>query len=501
MKNNKQQNIEIEKTLVITLLILLILPLAYAITIQELISSYNFDYYGEEIDLSNVTDSINSNTLSFNISIENAIAGDYTFYIDLEDANSIATGERFETLSSSGENVIVNVSTYLLSGKEKFNYTLRIYDENSSLIYRYGNLTTQVYSSYDTGYEVLGVVDSNVNNDLIRLNISLNSSVSSIENVSIFLQHGDKFISTISEESLNVGLNYIILDLDNEKIIVLNLTTSVYDHEDFAKTSYFKDYNSSFVDLDSNNLTDYIEFNFTVDIKENGNYLIEAMIYDLYQGYVSTITKNQSLNVGEENVIINLNGSEIYSSKLNGPYKISVARLILESDLIDSEFNSYTTNESSYSDFERPPMPDLEISMTSSFDGVNNKINVTIENIGEIPAFNIFIDVFDNSNFEAKNFYSVLNAGESHIFYFITNGTNESIFIGIVDFDNYIDEENESNNLAIYNPLAITNPPDNSTNNDNGKDKKDKKEKKDKNKDKEKHFHKKLINALKNKIN
>src|SRR3989339_480631 len=99
MKNNKQQNIEIEKTLVITLLILLILPLAYAITIQELISSYNFDYYGEEIDLSNVTDSINSNTLSFNISIENAIAGDYTFYIDLEDANSIATGERFETLS------------------------------------------------------------------------------------------------------------------------------------------------------------------------------------------------------------------------------------------------------------------------------------------------------------------------------------------------------------------------------------------------------------------
>src|SRR3989339_497886 len=450
MKNNKQQNIEIEKTLVITLLILLILPLAYAITIQELISSYNFDYYGEEIDLSNVTDSINSNTLSFNISIENAIAGDYTFYIDLEDANSIATGERFETLSSSGENVIVNVSTYLLSGKEKFNYTL-----------------------------------------------------------------------TISEESLNVGLNYIILDLDNEtiknthyngvynitsvsvgeKIIVLNLTTSVYDHEDFAKTSYFKDYNSSFVDLDSNNLTDYIEFNFTVDIKENGNYLIEAMIYDLYQGYVSTITKNQSLNVGEENVIINLNGSEIYSSKLNGPYKISVARLILESDLIDSEFNSYTTNESSYSDFERPPMPDLEISMTSSFDGVNNKINVTIENIGEIPAFNIFIDVFDNSNFEAKNFYSVLNAGESHIFYFITNGTNESIFIGIVDFDNYIDEENESNNLAIYNPLAITNPPDNSTNNDNGKDKKDKKEKKDKNKDKEKHFHKKLINALKNKIN
>ena len=42
------------------------------------------------------------------------------------------------------------------------------------------------------------------------------------------------------------------------RVLVLNLTTSVYDYEDFASTSYIKDVNSEFVDEDLDNLTDEI---------------------------------------------------------------------------------------------------------------------------------------------------------------------------------------------------------------------------------------------------
>ena len=252
----KQQRInKIKMILLVIAFFLSTISLTQALTIQELIDSYSFDYYGEEIDITNISDSLISDTLSFNVDVANATAGTYTFYIDLEDVGGIVSGESIDTLSSSGGIVQINISTYQLSGADQFNYTLRIYDSNDSLVYKQGNLTTGVYSSYDSGYKVLGIVDSNVNNDSIKLNVSLNSSVASTENVSVFLEYGDAFISVINEESLNLGLNYIILNIDNEtiksthydgsynitgvlvgeKLIVLNLTTSVYDFEDFKE--------------------------------------------------------------------------------------------------------------------------------------------------------------------------------------------------------------------------------------------------------------------------
>lgn len=464
------------KILLSAILLLCTISLISALTVQELISSYSFDYYGEQIDITNISDSLNSNTLSFSVSVANASSDNYTSYIDLEDVGGVVSGESIGSLTSSGGTIQINISTYQLSGADQFNYTLRIYDSNDSLVYRQGNLTTGVYSSYDSGYEVLDVVDSNINNDYIKLNVSLNSSVASTENISVFLEYGDKFISVTNEESLSSGVNYIILEIDNEtiksthyngsynitgvlvgeKLIILNLTTSVYDYEDFAKSSYLKSYSSSFVDSNANNLTDYLEFNFTIEVKDAGDYRVLADIYDLYGQYLVSVNESDSLAVGERIISAQVNGSLLYSLGVNGPYLISVAKLLLNEEEIDLERNAHITNITSYYDFERPPLPNLEISMNSSFNGKDNIVDVVVENVGTAVAFNVVVDLFDVGDYEKQFVTSRLNVSEEYSFQIVMNESfSGEILVGVADFNNLVDEENESNNVdwaSLVNP-------------------------------------------------
>jgi len=479
MKQQRSQKLEREEkqkvftmriTMLFFTLLLCMISLTYAITVQELISSYSFDYYGEQIDITNISDSLGSNTLSFSVSVANATMDSYTSYIDLEDVGGVVSGSSVDNLGFGGGNVQINISTYLLSGMSQFDYTLRIYDSNDSLVYRQGNLTTAVYSSYDSGYDVFGIVDSNINNDLIRLNVSLNSSSVVTENISVFLKYGDRFISATSEESLSAGTNYVILDFDDEtiksthymgeyningvlvgeKLALYNYTTSSYDYEDFAKSSYLSSYDSSFVDSDSDNLTDYLEFDFGIEVMDAGTYRVEADVYDLYGQYLVSLNESDSLTVGSRTISAQVNGSLLYSLGVNGPYMISVARLELDGVEVDLEREGHVTNESSYYDFERPPLADLEIVMSSSYDGKENVVNVTVENVGTAVAFNVVIDLFDSGDYEKQFVTSRLNVSDEYSFQIVMNESfRGEILVGVVDFDNLVDEVNESNNVAF----------------------------------------------------
>lgn len=455
-----------EKIFLIAFLLILTISFTQA-TIQELVNSYNFDYYGEEIDIGNITDYIKDNHLYFNISVKNATTQNYKFYIDIKDTKGILTAKKTITISSQTK-VLINISTYLLSGKNQFNYTLRIYDSNENLVYRQGNLTTKIYS-YETSYEILNIIDSNVNNDFIQLNLTINSTLSSNENVSIFLEYENKSISFTKEFFLNQGINYLIFNIDNEtiksthyngeykittlsigkKIILLNYTTNNYSYEKFAKTSYLKNYSSSFIDLDSNNLTDYLQFDFVVNVKQSGNHSIKAEIYDLYGQFLTSINKNKFLEKGEQKIPIKINTSQIYSSKIDGPYLIGISRLFLEDNLIDFQLESHATKEISHYNFERPPLPDLEISMTNNFDG-NNKVNVTIQNKGDAKAFAVTLDFFDFGNYNLQLLKDSLDINETYSFEILINESIEQgILISVVDFNNLIDEKNETNNDAF----------------------------------------------------
>ncbi|NPE26831.1 hypothetical protein HNV12_02400 [Methanococcoides sp. SA1] len=441
------------------LLTILTLSLASASPIQDLINSYSFDHTSDTINISEITDLGGSNSLYFHINISEANPDQYTFYIDLQDTNGIISGKGISSYPSLSNSAIVIFDCHDLSGKTQFNYTLRIYDSNNSLIYRKGNFTTKTYI-YNSGYEIQKIQDSNINNDHIQLNLTLNSSLTTTKNISTFLQYNNKTISLKKQTTLQPGTNNILFELDNEiiksthhngayniskiligdKIMAVDHLTSNYNFEDFAKTSYLTKINASPMDMTGNGLADFLGIDFQINVKESGEYFVEAYVYDATGQYLTTISGKENLTTGNQKITTKINGSLIYSLKNNGPYILSIASLSDEQDDVDFLREVEIGGNFSYEDFERPNLSDLEIRL--------NKNNITIKNTGTATAFNVEVKVFANSTYEETFVISRLNASEE---YTIELNYNESfvgeILIAIVDFNNLIEEKNESNNI------------------------------------------------------
>ena len=152
-----------------------------------------------------------------------------------------------------------------------------------------------------------------------------------------------------------------------------------------------------------------------------------------------------------------INGSQIYKTKINGPYVVSFAKLSFAQSN-DIVFSAYTTNQSFYTDFERPPLPDLKLDLSSSFNqGTKiNDIEVNLSNVGTAPAFNVFLDIFDNSTYNNNRSLPFMDVGEQITYRFnITNSSNSTLITGIADFENLVDEINETNNIDQNKKQAV----------------------------------------------
>ncbi|MFH0808540.1 MAG: CARDB domain-containing protein [archaeon] len=422
--------------------------------LDDLIASYSFDYDGGEVDVSGVNDSLAGDVFSFDVDVASVGSGDYVFYVDVEDVGGVVSGSSVVNLGSVGGIVRVDVSSYLLSGVGQFNYSLRIYDSGDSLVYKKSDFVSEVYFDYNSGIEFLGIEDSNVNDDLIQFNASLNSSFVGVENVTMFLEYAEKVAALTAEKNFGIGVNYVVFELDNEtivsghydgvyevekilvgeKLLVVDYTSSSYSFGDFAKRSYLGGVGSSFVDLDNNSLIDYLEIDFEIDVKEAGEYFVGGYVYDSRGRYLTTVIGKENLSIGDEGISVRVNGSLIYSLGFDGPYFFSVAGLIFEEEDLDFIWNVSVCGEISYLDFERPALSDLEVFAESE--------NVTIKNNGEADAFSISVKVFNDSD-EEEFVLDKLDAGEEYLFVSLFN---ESLAI-VVDYNNLIDEENESNNV------------------------------------------------------
>ena len=464
---------------------ILSISIVSALTIDELISSYDYSYYNYTINVTNFNDtmqdkSVNgiNDTLSINLTTNVAVASTYKFIVMLDDSNSILINTTNKTVNVGINKVDVNFDTALIHDKQ-FNYTVKILDASGNLIYRNNVSLTQLYNEpYETGTNITNITDINIDNTNLSINVTVNSSKAETLNITVVLAYNSSTISATEEKTLVSGLQNVSILFDNEtlksthyngsfnistviisqKVINTGYKTAEYNYETFAKTSYIINSTSFFVDTNNNNLSDYLGFNFTMNIKEEGTYIIYGELYDLYDNYIANFTQGTYLTVGEKYLEVYINGSEIYITRIDGPYKLLLTKLSKDGNTDDILYDMHVTNNTFYTDFEPPERPDLTINLNVAWDSVLAKTNLTfnITNKGLIPAFNIFIDVFDNSTYAIKNSVFYLPAGESYIFNTsYANTSDKTYYIAIADFYNYVDEFNESNNVyTTYNAEA-----------------------------------------------
>ncbi|MBI2658469.1 hypothetical protein HYX08_07290 [Candidatus Woesearchaeota archaeon] len=418
-----------------------------------------------------------NDTLIINITVNSTYTAFFEVYFDLSEESGTLSNRINQSISSGISNVNISFDTRLLT-KNKYNYSVRIYNTTNILVFSKYNIETNTYSGFGNGTNINRITDENLNSNHIRINLTLNVSQNQDANITAYLKFNETIISATKQVTLSSGLQTISLDFDNEtiksthytgnftldsvligrKLIKPSYSTSIYNYEDFAKTSYFRNYSSTGIDTNANNLSEFLEVNFTVAVKSTNTYEIQAEMYDQFNNFVKNLSASQSLSIGNQTVSIRINGSDIYAAKISGPYILSVTRLIENGNITDKQFEPHTITNLTYTDFERPPLPDLKLNMTVIFNQTTNQSNVTIKlnNTGESTAFNVFLDVFNNETFSAINSTVILNVNESQIYNFIVSNTsNITLFTAIADFDNLVDESNESNNIVQNTPPTI----------------------------------------------
>ena len=312
-----------KKTIMLTLAIILLVPtLTLALTLEEYVANLDTSYYDGTINITTFNDKItdtNSNsindTIVFNLTTDHSTESTFTANIFFDD-EGIPSLTDTQVISSSNPSFVMNISTFYIT-ENKYTYFVRIYNQIGQIVYESKKQNTSTYNNYETGTNITQITDESTNN-LIRINLTLNVKKNETVNITVNLEYNDSIISSTKEISLTTPTELVSIDFDNEtiksthyngiynitsiilgdKIIGTEQLTSPYDYEDFADTSYIKSITSKNHDNNSNNLSDTLQFNFTLNIKSANTYTIEADLYDSEDNYIATIEKNETLSTG-----------------------------------------------------------------------------------------------------------------------------------------------------------------------------------------------------------
>jgi len=169
------------------------------------------------------------------------------------------------------------------------------------------------------------------------------------------------------------------------------------------------------IDLDQNNLIDFLSFNCQFNIYEQGKYLIYGLLSDIDNNYIDSVLFEKELNIGNQNISLKFDGALIYQKHYSGQFKLN--KLIIsteEGEQLFSVNDSFITDKYNYKDFERPFVYNngeiLEQGIDIDQNGLYESLKVTIP-----------IEVQKSGNYSFEG--TLYSDGES-----ITTSTNMSHF-------------------------------------------------------------------------
>ncbi|MBI2658569.1 hypothetical protein HYX05_00515 [Candidatus Woesearchaeota archaeon] len=449
---------------------MMLIPLAYPITIKELVAKYDFSALTTQMSVTGYTDFMidkNENeindTLVFELTTLNT-AGTFVFVINLFDRNGVLANETNKTLAAGINKANITFSSLLLS-QEQFNYTIKVYNSTRKQKFRKDNILTQIYSNYEEGFRIPDIHDTIIDKKL-RINVTVNSPKDETHITTLFLGYANQSIFSKGSKTFKQGTNNIVFDFDSEAIKRTHYTgnfsissvkigrktyktdfaTSFYDFRDFASSSYVSGFADEGVDIDGNGKFDFLKINADISAFSAGSFILAAALHDLFGVLVETKNLSVNLDTGNNAIPLQFSGANINEKKINGPFVIKSIELYENGVLTDKLTAAYTTKSYNFNDFENPDLPDLAVNIVESDGTENLTINITLSNIGKKHAFNANIDIFGNNSFSKSTKAAILDR-DSKITYQL-NFANASDFEinAVADLQNLVEESDESNN-------------------------------------------------------
>jgi hypothetical protein len=451
------------------------LPFAYSLSLSELLNFFSFDFSSSTINLTSSSEIIvdrNGNgindTIIFELVTEND-QGDYIVTIDLIDNKGVSNQSNL-TLIGGINSFNISIPSIQLT-KSKFNYSIKIFDDDYSLKFQKNNIETRNFGQLESLYKILNISDRSINNSYIQINVTINLSADLNDKIISYLKFNDSIIFSRINANLTKGISNLLFKFNNtilksthyigeynmtgikfgQIVLDLDYATSNYDYRDFADTSYFHSLSDYAPNYDNDDNPANLILNVSLDIKKNSTYTVNLYLYDYLGKYIDTLSVQKGLMSGKDYIAFNINGTGLYKKKLNGPYIVKGAFLFENKTLIDSLPAQYETFAYNYSDFKSIDLPDVLIDLQTSeghnYGQDNVTINISVSNTGKKPAYNLFIDIFDNGTFSKNISKNILLPNRTFIDQFTLTNISALKLTAIADFDNFIEEKNESNNF------------------------------------------------------
>lgn len=455
------------KRIIVLILIISLIPLTFANSVNDLINSYNYDFFSNKINVTQVNNFLSDedyNLIQDKLNIEiltNNSNSNYIAIIILSNKNNNLIN--YNNITQTNTNIQFNTEDIY---EFPLNYTIEIRDNNYNLLYLKNNFITNNYTTYEKGPTINSIQDSLGNT--INLSLDLNVEKNLNSNITIYLEYKNKTIEEIINKNLitpqtiiNFPINKTKLALThhhgtykinkvkiNNKILSTNYTTNYYNFEDFTQDSYIKEITYNLNDTNANNLQNYLNFNFQIQTKDLNDYSLTYNLYTENDIFIRKINETFKGTNSLQLIESKINTTDLYKLKENIKYKITNIKLVKLSKIVDF-IDEFQTNQINYLSLERPNLPDLILNLSANFDEQTNITNLTIktQNKGKAAAFNINLDIF-SLNMEDKIIIPYLNVNQTYNHtIMIQNDSQGNIYTSIIDLQNQIDESNESNNI------------------------------------------------------
>ena len=459
-----------------------------AITLDELLNSYDYTYQGTQATVDNIVhygQDTNNNSLDDYLVVDVAttinLPGNYSFVGDLmRDGEMITSYENKVFRDAGSQTAKLYFNPKLLTNGE-YNLSLNV-NRNYLPVFRNDSIYTIIFDNTDyekPDIKINPVSDSIFSNNL-RINLDVNVTRDGDYPISSYITDGNSVVMTQKNYTLNNGTNNINLEFDGSEIREKRLDDGLlysiyvldedlrYDFDSNYQTNYdlynldadytiLRDiYDYNLLDSDADNLTDVLVLEIDVDVYPlfGDTYTLETALYDSYNNYVAQTIDTQYM-VGVDTVQLLINGTDIYNSKVNGPYVLNYVRLKQNNVTLDYVVEPYTINISSYSDFERPEFADVTLTEEDVDFNITGDIayfDIITHNLGTGNAYAIGLSIYDE-NYEMiyERLLSYIEAGDLKEVGMNVNISNNTYVYISLDIDNFVEEYNETNNQIMIN--------------------------------------------------
>ena len=466
------------------LFFLLLLPLTFSITLDDLLNSYDFSFNAPQVNVSEIrvfgNDSDNDGTfdqLVLNISAE-VEGGNYSFTGDLYRRGSwITTITEFEKLNAGANVIFLDYHPTLLQNGT-YNLTLTV-QENFLTLFKKDNIFSFEYDNAlfekpaleinISGFSLVSN-DSDPEAEFLSINATLNVTAPGNYRLTALIKDNASSLSDEENKTLQAGITNITftfsanglqrLRIKNPTLygmiaqngfqyfFDLNVSIPLGLDDLDATTNHFDNiFKDGLVDLQGDNASEFLEINFSVDIEDAGTYAIALELTDTFGTFVLAAQKFFGLQTGIQPIQYLINGTAIYLSGINGPYLIHQLTLTKGNTTEDSFADIHTTHAYNFADFAKPSLPDLFISGTANNESA---VQITVKNNGSAAALPFAITALD-SNFSqiSQGIADFLGPSETKDISLAVNFSNHSKVFLAVDLDNSVEETSETNNIRL----------------------------------------------------